>query len=70
MFQTNGASLVREHTEVLQKLLLKYYTKLNKRNPKYTTKIERITILYDINNRTNNATLPLLNDKNNVSYKD
>ena len=26
--------------------------------------------MYDINNRTNNATLPLLNDKKNVSYKD
>ena len=70
VFQTNGASIVREHTSVLQKLLLTYYEKLNKRNPSYTTKIDRIPIIYDIENRTNNATLPLLNEKKDVNYKD
>lgn len=70
VFQTNGASIVREHTSVLQRLLIKYYEKLNKRNPIYTTKIERIPILYDINNRKNNATLPLLNNKKDATYKD
>lgn len=70
VFQSNGASIVREHTTVLQRLLLRYYDKLNKRNPRYTTKIESIPIIYDINNRTNNATLPLLNDKKNATYKD
>lgn len=70
IFQTNGATIVREHTTVLQRLLERYYTKLNLRNPIYTTKIQRIPIIYDIQNRTNNATLPLLNTKVNVSYKD
>lgn len=70
VFQTNGASIVREHTTVLQKLLLLYYDKLNKRNPIYTTKLERIPILYDIQNRTNNAVLPLLNGKKEATYKD
>ena len=70
VFQTNGASIVREHTTVVQRLLLQYYDKLNKRNPYYTTKIERIPILYDIENRTNNATLPLLNEKKDATYKD
>ncbi|MDB2562704.1 hypothetical protein N9X61_03785 [Sulfurimonas sp.] len=50
--------------------MLRYYVKLNKRNPIYTTKIESIPIVYDINNRTNNATLPLLNDKKDATYKD
>ncbi|MFT5661188.1 MAG: carboxypeptidase C (cathepsin A) [Sulfurimonas sp.] len=70
VFQTNGASIVREHTTVLQRLLEKYYTKLNLRNPRYTTKIQRIPVMYDIKNRTNNATLPLLSIKKNATYKD
>ena len=70
VFQSNGASIVREHTIVLQRLLLRYYDKLNKRNPRYTTKLESIPVVYDINNRTNNATLPLLNDKKDATYKD
>lgn len=70
VFQTNGASIVREHTNVLQRLLLEYYTKLNLRNPRYTTKIEQIPIIYDIKNRVNNATLPLLANKKDATYKD
>ena len=70
VFQTNGASIVREHTTVLQRFLLRYYGLLNKRNPVYTTKIESIPVVYDINNRTNNATLPLLNAKKGATYKD
>lgn len=70
VFQTNGASIVREHTTVLQTLLMRYYEKLNKRNPRYTTKIQSIPVIYDINNRTNNATLPLVEDKEGVTYKD
>lgn len=70
VFQTNGASIVREHTFVLQSLLLKYYKKLNVRNPSFSTKIERIPIMYDIENRVNNATLPKLNTKKDASYKD
>jgi hypothetical protein len=70
VFQTNGASIVREHTTVLQRLLVKYYIKLNLRNPKYTTKIQRIPVMYDIQNRQNNATLPMLNMKTDASYKD
>lgn len=70
VFQTNGASIVREHTSVLQRQLLKYYEKLNQRNPKYTTKIESIPVLYDIKNRKNNATLPILHKRENASYKD
>jgi len=61
---------VREHTSVLQRLLLQYYDKLNKRNPYYTTRIESIPVIYDINNRKNNATLPILANKTNANYKD
>ena len=51
-------------------MLEKYYIKLNLRNPKYTTKIQRIPIVYDLTHRTNNATLPLLNTKKDATYKD
>jgi hypothetical protein len=70
VFQTNGASIVREHTYLLERLLLSYYEKLNKRNPSYTTKIERIPVIYDIQNHVNNATLPILNYKKNATYKE
>jgi len=70
IFQTNGASAVREHTDILLKSIVKYYEKLNKRNPSYYSKENFKVIINQIQNNKNSVTLPLLAKKSNASYKD
>ena len=53
IFQTNGAAIVRTHTNILQDSLIKYYLKLNKRNPSYTSKENSTKIIKEIQNRSN-----------------
>ena len=68
VFQTNGASAVREHTNFLMKSLLNYYEKLNKRNPSFYSKENFNAIKNSLEKSTNTIKLPLV-DKTN-SYKD
>jgi hypothetical protein len=70
MFQTNGASMVRENISTLTKSLLQYSSKLNKRNPNNYSKYYNQSIQNDINNKTNNTILPLLSEKTNANYSD
>lgn len=70
VFQTNGASEVREHTFKLQKSLVIYYEKLNKRNPNYSSKINTKNIIKDIQNRTNTISLDISTKKKTMTYKD
>ncbi len=70
MFQTNGATAVREQTDYLRESLIRYYNKLNKRNPSFYSKHNYIVIITEIKNKTNNITLPLVSSKENPSYKD
>ena len=70
IFQTNGAAAVREHTDSLTKSLVKYYEKLNKRNPSFTSKSNSIEIVYEIKNSKNRMNLPLLEKNKTNTYKD
>ncbi len=70
MFQTNGASMVRENISTLTKSLLQYSEKLNKRNPNSYSKYYNQSIQNDINNNTNNTILPLLSEKTDAKYSD
>lgn len=70
MFQTNGASAVREQTDFLRESLIKYYNKLNKRNPSFYSKENYKVIIREVQNKTNKARLPLVANKENPSYKD
>lgn len=70
IFQTNGASGVRENKDYLIKLLLTYSDKLNKRNPSHYSKKYHTYIYNDIKNRKDNITLPLLKNKLKPTYKD
>ncbi len=70
IFQTNGAAAVRKHTDILQSSLIKYYLKINKRNPNNTSKETRAKIIKEIQNRSNTIKLSLLERKKLSSYKD
>jgi len=70
VFQTNGASEVREHTFKLQKSIVKYYEKLNKRNPNYSSKLNTKDIINDIDNRTNTVSFDVFTKKKSITYKD
>ncbi len=69
IFQSNGATVVREHTTSLQKSLVKYYDKLNKRNPNHSSKENTKRIIKDINSRVNTVKLELLRTKK-ATYQD
>lgn len=70
VFQTNGASGVRESKEFLIKSLLEYSEKLNKRNPSHHSKEYSAYINNEIKNHSNTITLPLLKTKRRATYKD
>lgn len=70
VFQTNGASGVRENKDLLIKLLLEYSAKLNKRNPSHYSKKYSIYINDDIKNHTNRFIMPLLRAKTKPTYQD
>ncbi|MCF6309419.1 MAG: hypothetical protein L3J19_02930 [Sulfurimonas sp.] len=70
IFQTDGASTVKAHVDILRNKLLEYKIKLNKRNPNYYCKKTDETITNEIKNSTNNLTLALLTNKINSTYKD
>jgi len=70
IFQTNGAASIRKHTDILQNSLIKYYIKLNKRNPNNTSKANSTRIISEIQNRTNRLRLTLLHQKKILSYQD
>ena len=70
IFQTDGASAVKTHIDMLRNELLKYKIKLNKRNPNYYSKETSETITNEIKNSTNDLTLKLLKNKTDATYKD
>lgn len=70
VFQTNGASGVRENKDLLIKSLLAYSEKLNKRNPSHYSKKYSVYINSDIKNHTNRFIMPLLRTKRKPTYKD
>lgn len=70
VFQTNGASAVREHKDLLRDSLLKYQDKLNKRNPSFSSKKDTQEIINRIKNKKNSISLDLLKDKPDAYYQD
>lgn len=70
IFQTNGAAIVRKHTDTLESTLIQYYIKLNKRNPSHTSKNNFKQIIQEMQNRSNKIRLPLLHYKRDATYKD
>lgn len=70
VFQTNGASGVREDTDMLMKLLLEYSVKLNKRNPNNYSKEYSKYIIGSIKNHSLSMRLPLLKSNPNATYKE
>ena len=70
VFQTDGATKVRQHINILQDSLIRYYIKLNKRNPSNTSKNNSTEIIQEIKNRTNIIRLHLAGSKKIVNYKD
>ena len=70
VFQTNGASEVREHTFKLQKSIVKYYEKLNKRNPNHSSKLNTKKIINDINKRIDTVSFDVFTKKKNITYKE
>ena len=70
IFQTNGATAVREQTDMLRDSLLIYKKKLDKRNPNYYSKEDAPFIINEIRYKKNYINLELLENKKKVIYKD
>ncbi len=69
IFQTNGASAVRLHTDSLKKLLVEYKIILDKQNPNNYSKRYSNEIKNEIKNATTHVKIKFKNKKN-PNYKD
>ena len=70
IFQTTGASAVREYTDILMDYLLKYKLKLDKRNPNYHSIKNSKVITDEISNGSSNINMQLLKYKSSTTYNE